>query len=55
MGSNVGDLLDILEHQNPERYAGQRIFVFPKTIISSRKATSLQPFPPFVTQLEKPL
>jgi uncharacterized DUF497 family protein len=22
-----GDLLDILEHPNPERYAGQRIFV----------------------------
>ena len=22
-----GDLLDILEHQNPDRYAGQRIFV----------------------------
>ena len=22
-----GDLLDILEHQNPSRYAGQRIFV----------------------------
>ena len=22
-----GDLLDILEHQNPNRYAGQRIFV----------------------------
>lgn len=22
-----GDLLDILEHTNPERYAGQRIFV----------------------------
>jgi hypothetical protein len=22
-----GDLLDILEHSNPERYAGQRIFV----------------------------
>ena len=22
-----GDLLDILEHRNPERYAGQRIFV----------------------------
>jgi hypothetical protein len=22
-----GDLLDILEHPNPDRYAGQRIFV----------------------------
>ena len=22
-----GDLLDILEHQNPDRYAGQRFFV----------------------------
>jgi hypothetical protein len=22
-----GDLLDILEHSNPDRYAGQRIFV----------------------------
>jgi hypothetical protein len=22
-----GDLLDILEHPNPERYAGKRIFV----------------------------
>lgn len=22
-----GDLLDMLEHQNPDRYAGQRIFV----------------------------
>ncbi len=22
-----GDLLDVLEHPNPERYAGQRIFV----------------------------
>jgi hypothetical protein len=22
-----GDLLDILEHPNPERYAGQRIFI----------------------------
>ncbi len=22
-----GDLLDILEHPNPERYAGQRVFV----------------------------
>ena len=27
MLSNVGDLLDILEHANPDRYAGQRIFV----------------------------
>ena len=25
--SSRGDLLDILEHPNPERYAGQRIFV----------------------------
>lgn len=50
-----GDLLDILEHPNPNRYAGQRIFVvdyvylvpfvegehtvFLKTIIPSGKAT----------------
>jgi len=49
-----GELLDILEHPNPDRYAGQRIFivrvylvpfvedehtVFLKTIIPSRKAT----------------
>ncbi len=48
-----GDLLDILEHPNPDRYVGQRIFVvqrdfvpfvedehtvFLKTIIPSRKA-----------------
>ena len=25
--SNRGDLLDILEHPNPDRYGGQRIFV----------------------------
>jgi uncharacterized DUF497 family protein len=25
-----GDLLDILEHPNPDRYAGQRIFVVPR-------------------------
>jgi uncharacterized DUF497 family protein len=50
-----GDVLDILENPNPDRYAGQRIFVvrredlvpfmedehtvFLKTIIPSRKAT----------------
>ena len=34
-----GDLLDILEHPNPERYAGQRIFV-----VQREKDAYLVPF-----------
>jgi uncharacterized DUF497 family protein len=34
-----GDLLDILEHPNPERYAGQRIFV-----VRREEYVSLVPF-----------
>src|SRR5687768_10302311 len=36
-----GDLLDILEHPNPERYGGQRIFV-----VRSERNVHLVPFPP---------
>ena len=35
------DLLDILEHPNPERYAGQRIFV-----VQREDYLYLVPFPP---------
>lgn len=36
-----GDLLDILEHPNPSRYAGQRIFV-----VQREDYVYLVPFPP---------
>jgi uncharacterized DUF497 family protein len=36
-----GDLLDILEHPNPDRYAGQRIFV-----VRREDYVYLVPFPP---------
>ena len=36
-----GDLLDILEHPNPERYGGQRIFV-----VRREDYVYLVPFPP---------
>jgi hypothetical protein len=36
-----GDLLDILEHPNPERYGGQRIFV-----VRREAYVYLVPFPP---------
>jgi hypothetical protein len=36
-----GDLLDILEHPNPSRYAGQRIFV-----VKREDYVYLVPFPP---------
>jgi hypothetical protein len=36
-----GDLLDILDHPNPERYAGQRIFV-----VQREDYVYLVPFPP---------
>jgi uncharacterized DUF497 family protein len=36
-----GDLLDILEHPNPERYGGQRIFV-----VRRENYVYLVPFPP---------
>jgi hypothetical protein len=36
-----GDLLDILEHPNPDRYAGQRIFV-----VRREDSVYLVPFPP---------
>jgi hypothetical protein len=36
-----GDLLDILEHPNPDRYAGQRIFV-----VRREEYVYLVPFPP---------
>jgi len=36
-----GDLLDILEHANPDRYAGQRIFV-----VRREDYVYLVPFPP---------
>ena len=36
-----GDLLDILEHPNPDRYAGQRIFV-----VRRDDYVYLVPFPP---------
>ena len=36
-----GDLLDILEHPNPDQYAGQRIFV-----VQREDYVYLVPFPP---------
>jgi uncharacterized DUF497 family protein len=36
-----GDLLDVLEHSNPDRYAGQRIFV-----VRREDYVYLVPFPP---------
>jgi hypothetical protein len=41
-----GDLLDILELPNPDRYAGQRIFV-----VRREGYVYLVPFPPFARQL----
>jgi hypothetical protein len=45
-----GDLLDILEHPNPERYAGQRMFV-----VQSDDYVYLVPFPPSPARLQRGL
>ena len=45
-----GDLLDILEHPNPDRYAGQRIFV-----VRRQEYVYLVPFPPSPASLRRGL
>jgi hypothetical protein len=45
-----GDLLDILEHPNPSRYAGQRIFV-----VRREDYVYLVPFPPSPASLRRGL
>jgi uncharacterized DUF497 family protein len=45
-----GDLLDILEHPNPERYAGQRIFV-----VQRDDYVYLVPFPPSPARVRRGL
>jgi uncharacterized DUF497 family protein len=45
-----GDLLDILEHPNPERYGGQRIFV-----VRREDYVYLVPFPPSPASLRRGL
>ena len=45
-----GDLLDILEHPNPDRYVGQRIFV-----VQRDDSVFLVPFPPSPASLRRGL
>jgi hypothetical protein len=45
-----GDLLDILEHPNPDRYAGQRIFV-----VRREDYVYLVPFPPSPAKVRRGL
>jgi len=45
-----GDLLDILEHPNPDRYGGQRIFV-----VQRDDYVYLVPFPPSPASLRRGL
>jgi hypothetical protein len=45
-----GDLLDILEHPNPSRYAGQRIFV-----VRREDYVYLVPFPPSPASMRRGL
>jgi hypothetical protein len=45
-----GDLLDILEHPNPDRYGGQRVFV-----VRREDYVYLVPFPPSPARLQRGL
>src|SRR6266545_7153413 len=45
-----GDLLDVLEHPNPDRYAGQRVFV-----VRREDYVYLVPFPPSPASLARGL
>ena len=45
-----GNLLDILEHPNPDRYAGQRIFV-----VQREDYVYLVPFPPSPADVQRGL